>query len=315
MENKARYTLVGLFVLSFIIATVVFILWLARYNLEEVDAKEFRIYSTVSIGGLSKNSIVEYKGLNIGLIEKIQINPRNIEQIEIILKITKPNIIKNDSYAIIQSEGLTGNKSIEITGGTNDSKILEVKRGSFAVIPLKKSFIDKITSSAGNISLQIETILQKFEILLNEKNIEHINNILKNANSSSENFDKMMLKVNDILETNLVKTLDKLDNMTTSIDSVVKNDVKNTFKEIESLTKNLNLLGSDIKNLVNNDVKLLIKDIRQTTDSSKDIDIVLDQLEDTLKQIDSTINDFGQNGGNMIFDTRELKYGPGEKEQ
>ena len=90
--------------IGIILATVIFILWLARYNLEEVDAKEFRIYSTVSIGGLSKNSIVEYKGLNIGLIEKIQINPRNIEQIEIILKITREEIEEKGSIYVILQE-------------------------------------------------------------------------------------------------------------------------------------------------------------------------------------------------------------------
>jgi len=314
LENKARYTLVGLFVLSFVIAAVVFILWLGRYDLEKIDAKEFRIYSTTSIGGLSKNSIVEYKGLNIGIIKDIQINPKNLEQIEIILKITKPSIIKSDSYAIIQSEGVTGNKRIEISGGTNDSEILEVKKDSYAIIPLKKSFIDKITSSAGNISSQIENILEKFEILLNEKNIKNINKILENTNNSSKNFDEMMQKVNNLLENNLLKTLNNFDNMTNSIDSVVKTDIKNSVNKIELMTKNLDLLGNDVRTLINNDIKKLIKDLRQTANSSKDIDIVLDQLEDTLKQIDSTVNEFNQNGGDMLFNTREINYGPGEKE-
>ena len=54
MENKARYTVVGLFVLVFTIAMVLFILWLARYDIEEINAKEYRLYSKTSIGGLNK---------------------------------------------------------------------------------------------------------------------------------------------------------------------------------------------------------------------------------------------------------------------
>ncbi len=314
MENKARYTLVGLFVLSFAIASVIFILWLARYDIDEINAKEFRLYSTSSIAGLNENSIVEYKGLDIGTIKKIKINPNNLEQIEIILKISKPDIIKENSYAIIQSQGVTGNKTIEISGGTQDAKVLEVNENSFAVLPLKKSFIDKITSSAGNISSQIELLLKKFDTLLNEGNIKNIDGILENTHKSSQNFNQMMLKVNNLLENNLIKTLNNLDNMTSSIDTVVKKDIKNTVNRIDSMTKNIDLLGNDIKTLVNNDVKLLINDLRQTANSSKDIDLVLDQLENTLKQIDITVEEFNQNSGNMIFNTREIKYGPGEKQ-
>ena len=315
MENKARYTLVGLFVLCFTIATVVFILWLARYDIEAVDAREFRLYSTSSISGLNENSIVEYKGLDIGTIKKIQINPNNLEQIEIVLRILKPSIIKEDSYAIVQSQGVTGNKTIEISGGTKDSEVLKVKKDSYAVLPLKKSFIDKITSSAGNISTQIELILKKFDMLLNEDNIKNINVILENTNKSSKNFDEMMLKVNSLLEKNLITTLNNLDNMTKSIDTVVKKDIKNTVNRIDSMTKNFDLLGKDIRTLVNNDVKILIKDLRETVHSSKDIDIVLDQLENTLKQIDITVDEFNQNSGNMLFNTREIKYGPGESQK
>ncbi|WP_072680264.1 MlaD family protein [Arcobacter sp. LA11] len=314
MENKARYTVVGLFVLVFTIAMVLFILWLARYDIEEINAKEYRLYSKTSIGGLNKNSIIEYKGLDIGIVEKIQINPKNLEEIEIILKITKPEVIKTDSFAIIQSQGVTGNKIIEIDGGTSDSKLLEVKKDSYAVIPLKKSFIDKITSSAGNISEQIETVLKRFENLLNEKNLNNIDAILTNTNNSTRDFDEMVLKVNKLIDTSLIKTLDNVNKMTTSMDNVIKNDISKTVTNVDKLSKNLNLLAKDIQVIVNNDVKLLIKDLKETANSSQDIDKVLDELEITLQKIDSTVEEFSQNGGDMIFKTRKVNYGPGELE-
>ena len=312
MENKARYTIVGLFVLVFTVAMVVFILWLARYDAQKINAKEFRLYSKISIAGLNKNSIVEYKGLDIGTVEDIRIDPKNLEQIEIVLKITNPSVIKINSYAIVQSQGVTGNKIIEIEGGTQEAQLLDVKDNSFQIIPLKKSFFDKLTSSAGNITTQIETVLKRFEILLNDKNIQNIEQILVNTNHSSKNLNETMLSINNLVEKELVRTLNNVDKMTNSIDKVVKKDIAKTIKKIDSLSNNFNILSKDVQQIVNNDVKALIKDLRKTTKSSQNIDVVLDELENTLHKINETVEDFNSNGADKLFITREVKYGPGE---
>lgn len=314
MENKARYTLVGLFVLIFTIAMVTFILWLARYDAKEILAKEYRVYSKNSIAGLNENSIVEYKGLDIGTVDKIQINPKNLEEIEIILKITTPEVIKTDSYVLIQSQGVTGNKLIEIDGGTKESKNLLPKDGSFAVLPVKESFLDKLTTSASNISSQVESILTKFEKILNEKNINNIDQLLSNANNSSKNLEEVMLKINHVLDKSLIKTLNNIDNAANSIENSFNGEIKDTVKTVDVLAKDINLLSSDIRKLVNSDIKAILEDFKETAKSSQDIDLVLNQLENTLEKIDLTVEEFNQNGGNMIFNTRQTTYGPGEKQ-
>lgn len=314
MENKAKYTTVGIFVLSFTVAMVAFILWLARYNVEDISAREYRIYSKNSVSGLNENSIVEYKGLNIGIVKEITINPKNLEEIEIILKITHPKLIKEDSIAIIESQGVTGNKNIEISGGTQNSAVLEAKNGdSFAVIPLKKSFFDKITSSAGNITADIETLLKRFELLLNDQNIKNIEEILANGNNSSKSLDKILQKADNLVEKSLPLTLKNIDKMTNSINTLVKEDFSATAKRVDKLSQNFNDLSLDIREILNNDVKSLLDDLKKTAKSSQNIDIVLEKLNNSMEKIDSTIEDFNTNGGNMLFNTREINYGPGEK--
>jgi phospholipid/cholesterol/gamma-HCH transport system substrate-binding protein len=306
LENKARYTLVGLFLIIFTVALVTFVLWLARYDLEEIQAKEYRIYSESSVMGLNKNSIIQYKGLDIGTIDDIRIISKNLEQVEIILKITKPDLIKTDSYAIIQSQGVTGNKYIEIDGGTQSSQLLKPNNEGIAIIPLKKSFLDKLTNSADNISVQIETMLKRFDKLLDKENLENIKESLKNLNNSSKDFNQTVNKVNNLIDKSIIQTVDNVNNMSKSIDKVVKEDITKTLNDFDKLSL-------EIKNVINEDVKVLLKDLKQTAKSSKDVDKVLDSLENTLQKIDDTVDNFNNNGGNMIFNTREVPYGPGEK--
>lgn len=312
MENKARYTLVGFFVLSFSIAMVLFILWLARYDSQKSSALQYRIYSTTSIAGLNEKSIVEYKGLDIGLVEKIQINPNNHEQIEIILSITHPQIIKTDSYALIQSQGITGNKTIEIDGGGKDSQNLLPNKEGFAIIPIQPSFLEKITNDAGDITTQINLALQKINYLLNEENLQSIENILHNTDKSTKNFDVMVSKVNTLLDTSLQSTLKNIDSLSKNLDTIVAKDVHNAVNNFDQLTQNLNDLSKNINTLIKQDIKPMINEFHTTAHSTQGVDKVLTDLQRTLQKVDNTLDNFNQNGGNIIFQTRDIKYGPGE---
>jgi archaellum component FlaC len=71
-------------------------------------------------------------------------------------------------------------------------------------------------------------------------------------------------------------------------------------------------LSKNIDEVLKNDVKDLISDFSNTAKSSQSIEKVLGDLEQTIEKIDSTIESFNSNGGDMIFNTREKNFGPGE---
>ncbi len=312
LENKARYTIVGLFVLSFSIAMVLFILWLARYDADQQSAIQYRLYSSTSIAGLNEKSIVEYKGLDIGLVETIRINPKNPEEIEIILSINTPKVIKTDSFAVVQSQGVTGNKNIEIDGGSKEAQTLLPNEDGFAIIPIKPSFLDRITNDAGDITAQITLALQKVNYLLNEKNLQTIDEILNNTNKSAQNFNVMMDKANKILDGSLNSTLKNLDTLSANINKLVEGDINKTVKDYDTLAQSLNQVSLNINRLITQDVKPMIDELHTTAHSTQGIDQVLSDLQRTLGKVDATLDKFNQEGGNMIFQTRDVKYGPGE---
>ena len=183
MENKVSYTIVGLFVLSLLIGIILFVLWLTRYNLDNENIKYYKIYAKESISGLEKNSLVTYKGIDIGQVQKVNIDKNNIEQIEISIYVSDYRMVKENSFAIIQSKGISGNKFIEIVGGTNDSKTLAINENGFGIIPVKLSFVDELSSSAEKMTGKFESILTKIDTLINEKTINNINGIFNNINN------------------------------------------------------------------------------------------------------------------------------------
>lgn len=312
MDNKARYTLVGFFILTFSIAMIAFVLWLARYDVNKDKLKEYRLYVEQSISGLNKNSIVYYKGLDIGIVDDIRINPRNLEQIEIVLKLSKPELVKIDTIASIESQGVTGNKTIELSGGTQNAPILETKENGFAVIPVKKSFFSELTSQASNIGQKVDIVLSQIAKILNEKNLNNFEQILDNSNNSTKNLDVLMVDLNTMIKNINTVVQDDVKSSLESFDTLINTNIKHTLKKLDSVSNNVNKLGTNVNQLIEDDIKVILQEFRVTAKSAQNIDEVLYGFEQTLEKINNTMENFNQNGGDMLFKTRESKFGPGE---
>jgi len=290
LENKARYTLVGLFIIVFLLSLITFILWQTKYNFKDTQSYEYRLYTQTSVAGLNKNSFVEYKGLNIGTVKDIRINPKNLQQIEIILKIENPAMIKENSFATIQSQGITGNKNVEIGGGTEDAKNLLPKENSFEILHLEQSFFDNLTESAQDITQNINLTLYQINKLLKDSNIQHIDGLLSSLENNSNNFNSTIAKLNAILETNAPKTL----------------------ANIDTLTQEWSGLSQDIKKLIKNDITTLINKANTTLESTSNLEDIFLNIENTIEKVDETLDNINENGGDIIFKTRDIKYGPQE---
>ncbi len=80
METRASYILVGSFVLGLIAAAFAFVVWLASVQFEDVP-KRYLIYFDGSVTGLAVASPVRYRGVPVGSVVDIRIDPENIERI------------------------------------------------------------------------------------------------------------------------------------------------------------------------------------------------------------------------------------------
>ena len=87
METRASYILVGYFVLGLIAAAFAFVVWLSSIQFEEVP-KRYLIYFEGSVTGLEVASPVRYRGVPVGSVTDIRIDPENIERIRVTVEIS-----------------------------------------------------------------------------------------------------------------------------------------------------------------------------------------------------------------------------------
>jgi phospholipid/cholesterol/gamma-HCH transport system substrate-binding protein len=123
METRTSYILVGGFLLAAAAGLIGFVIWVVKADRTE-GYQIYRTYFTGSVSGLSNTSDVRYRGIPIGRVTDIRIDPENVEHIRVTMEITEGTPIKQDSIAAVELQGITGVAYVQISGGSQASATL-----------------------------------------------------------------------------------------------------------------------------------------------------------------------------------------------
>ena len=121
MEDKVNYTLVGVFVRGLGAALVVAVLWLAAGISTQKKYEPYQSVIAESVAGLSIAAPVKYLGVDVGKVSRIAIDPQNSRQVRLQFLIERGTPVKQDTEAVLKSQGLTGISYIELSGGSEGS--------------------------------------------------------------------------------------------------------------------------------------------------------------------------------------------------
>src|SRR6266446_7517940 len=77
-----------------------------------------------NVGGLNEGAVVRVGGIQEGTVKRLILPNRPDQKVTVIMDLHKGthNIIKKDSVASIKSEGLLGDKYVEISFGSGDAE-------------------------------------------------------------------------------------------------------------------------------------------------------------------------------------------------
>ncbi len=314
MYSKVNYTLIGAFVVLFVVAIISFAFWLGNRGVED-NYTLYLLRVKESVTGLSKDSGIKMKGVDIGIVKSISINPDNIEEVDIIVKIKNNIPIKEDMFGIIKMYGLTGLSYIDISGGTNSSSLLIAKNGSLPIIKSGVSLLSKLGNNLDEVMIKLVTLLDKSQSLLSDKNIE-------NFSKSLYNFQKLLEKTL-VLESQAIKTLKEGEDTLV----VIKKSIKEFSKDFHIVSSNINLATRDI-------YKEIIPSINSFTKMSRSLDkmvitfeksvirgdynmqrimkpIIID-LQELSIQIEQMATEFEESPSDILFKSTKPQKGPGE---
>jgi len=313
MESKANYTLVGVFVMLFSLALLGFVFWLGKYASNSQEFDVYKTYLMESVSGLYPESPVKFMGLEVGTVNTIQIDPTNSERIEVTLKVFKKTPIKEDCYAVLGSQGLTGLSFIELKGGSHNSPLLK-KGDEIPTIESQKSLLTLLSTNASEITQKLDVLLTKATFILDTKNIEHVEKILNNFEHFSQllhdhkkDFSLLVegAKTLEATSINAFETFrDEIKHMRTAADNA--NELIDSLKTISSkgdflvmsLQESINRGDFNVKEITN-----------ESTSKAAD---VLDEMKILTIETQHLIKHLNQNPSDILFSNERKILGPGE---
>ena len=320
MNNRVNYTAVGLAVLFGIIMMLGFTYWLLKPSVEH-ETRKYNIYFDESVLGLNEDAAVKYRGIKVGKVTRLRINPKNTEQVEALITILKTTPIKETTVAKLTSQGITGLSYINLSLGDNNAAALTAKEGEkYPVIKTEASFFQRFEETLGTVSTKLSTTLTrtsellddenqeqmslllnrtaafmgKMEKLLDDETIANLHSSIKNFDSASKKFDLMMPKIEHLID-NSVQWEDKISKSFASIMNSylgIKASMDMFKAAIASGEFNLKEISGDLVPTMNN---------------------TLLEMQHLMISIEGALNQYERSPGDILFKQEEIKTGPGEK--
>lgn len=232
MENKANYTIVGAFVLGSILAINVFILWLSHSGLH-TDFVTYEIDFSGSVTGLEVGSAVRYRGIPVGKVKNIEINPEDLEQIRVTANIKKDIPIKEDAYASLESIGITGIAYVQINGGSKSSPTIQNDGTKTPMITSRASRLEEVVDTVPALLHQASALIQDIRAILSEENRASVQKTLENLSvltSSLVPSDKNVASIADTLRdtaSQLKKSFKSLEHVALTLSNVLESNDDN----------------------------------------------------------------------------------------
>lgn len=174
METRASYLLVGGFVLTLLLGTLGFLVWLVQAG-DATPRQRYDVIYEGSVTGLREGGAVRLNGVRVGDVVSVTLDPQDPSKVRIGLAIAENVPIKQDTRAHLEMEGLTGGRYVLLTGSTPGSPPLGPTPGEEnPIIAAVPSAIDQVLQEAPDVLVNINELLSRGNLVLSDQNIANI---------------------------------------------------------------------------------------------------------------------------------------------
>ncbi|WP_108683080.1 ABC-type transport auxiliary lipoprotein family protein [Methyloceanibacter sp. wino2] len=171
METRARYALIGFFILAVFGAAFGFVYWLENKG-GFGERETYRIQFESAVPGLYIGSAVLFNGIRVGEVASVSLNPAQPQQVLATISVMKDTPIREDTVVNVEQQGLTGGVAVTLTGGTSTQPL--AKSDGLATLVAPPDVGRDWTQSARDAFQEVEQILDENRVPVQEaiKNIE-----------------------------------------------------------------------------------------------------------------------------------------------
>ena len=193
--KKAQRIRLGIFIMISLLLLLILVGFFTARKLFERRDTYHVAYTDVSVSGLEVGSPVKFLGINVGSISEIYIDPEDVNSVIVQLSLRSGTPVKVDAVADIVAMGITGLKTIEIRGGSQEADFLSEDQ----FIQPGSSFVDEISGRAEVIAFKVEEVLNNLQAFTHpdqmvrfSETVDKIGVMVDNTSRTFENINLMV---------------------------------------------------------------------------------------------------------------------------
>jgi phospholipid/cholesterol/gamma-HCH transport system substrate-binding protein len=186
VEERTSYVLVGAFVLAAVAVTVASIIWIAGGRATE-SLDFYTVEFNRDVSGLDLGSPVRYLGVDVGEVTAMNLITDRGTRVAIEVAIAASTPIHEGTYASLAYQGITGVAFISLAADAGEFAPLSAAAGDgYQVIPARDVGLPALLAQSGNITAEVEILLEQLSDLLGEGNRAAVGRSLSNIAALSD---------------------------------------------------------------------------------------------------------------------------------
>lgn len=209
MENKSHAFIAGLFALLFGVVALLAIYWLGG---NKEGTHDYVVVTKQSVGGLNPQSQVRYRGIRVGKVSDIRLDPEDSSNILISISIRDDVPLTLGTAARLNYQGLTGLAHVLLFETGKSVERLSVNGAKPARIAMVPSLIEELSESGAMTMRKAQDLMGSANSVLDEKNRASFSATLANLESASsslkpalDNLNGTLVQVNKLLDDQNIK--------------------------------------------------------------------------------------------------------------
>jgi len=290
MERHAHYAFVGIISTIVFIAAAAFVIWLGSLQFNRKD-DDYRILFRGPVRGLSEGGEVQFNGIKVGQIERIDLDPRDPNRVITDIQIKAGTPVREDSVATLESQGISGVSIVQISAGTPSRHLLkEVSKAERPVIPSKGNALSSLLQGGGQLIQKAADALDRVNRVLSDRTIANTERTFQDvrvtADKLAENREMFDRANSALAKLDLAAT--DIQGAARSVRTIANGDGRQAFADISDAAADLKLAVRDARGVI---AKLDTQSSAIGTTTLPNINATMLDLQDAAKSLDGLIRD------------------------
>ena len=300
MENKSHAFAAGAFVLVVVALLVTLAAWLSRDTSEQ---RVFELSSREGVTGLSPQAGVRYKGVSVGRVTSIGLDPKMPGNVLVRIAINEQAPITRSTFGSLGFQGVTGLAFVQLDDTGESAEPLLPDNGAYARIPMRQGMMSRLSDQGASLLTQLEQASQRVNQLLSPENQKNLMGAIGGIGQAADRFGQMSVRAESTFKS-MQSTSERL--------GLSAESVSTSATEFKRMSARMNAPGGTLDKIAQSTEALAAASRSANTTLLPRLNRTTDEAARTVRQVGRAVEAVGDNPQSLLLGNGNALPGPGE---